>query len=204
MKFFGEQLYLEIYKKNNYTIRKNIDKELDIYKLSLDPGYVIFMTLNTENNTNNNFNIKIIKSPHLNIDTSIYTIIYSLKTNYTSKLYILLYLLFNYANVSRYNDNEWFNFNQVLEYNKLINNINDYITFRINKYKDKFDLNTCSLEDLCTIPFINKVRAQAILNYRKEYGFTHLYQLEGITGIGKCIYDQILNYVYIQDRLLRN
>lgn len=204
MKFFSEDTYLHIYKKNNNDIRAEIDRELKIYKLSQDPGYINVMILNEDNNTNNNFCVKICMSRNASVNNNMYTNVCNIKTNYMSKLCKLLYLYFNYANITRLNkttnknENEWFNFKQVLEYNKFMNDINNYITNRVDKYKKKFNLNTCSFEELCKIPFINETRAYYIINYRNRYGkFTRIQELLNINGIGDCVYDQIFQNVYI-------
>jgi competence protein ComEA len=56
-------------------------------------------------------------------------------------------------------------------------------------------INAATLEELDQVPNIGKVTAQAILDYRAEYGdFTHPEDLMRVSGIGEKTLQNILDY----------
>lgn len=58
------------------------------------------------------------------------------------------------------------------------------------------NINTASIDELCTLPGIGETKAKAIITYRLEYnGFAFLEELLGVNGIGDTIYGNILPYV---------
>ena len=64
------------------------------------------------------------------------------------------------------------------------------------------ELNQASFEELCTIPEIGEVTAQAILDYRNAVGgFQNREQLLQISGIGQKTYEIILPYLYLEHEM---
>ena len=60
------------------------------------------------------------------------------------------------------------------------------------------NINTATLEQLETLPGIGTVRAQAIIDYRSEYGpFTCPEDLLNVSGIGEKILAKLLDYITV-------
>lgn len=61
------------------------------------------------------------------------------------------------------------------------------------------NLNTASVEELCTLSGIGEAKAEAILGYRTEVGaFSSIEQLKEVTGIGDSLFNQIKESIYIE------
>lgn len=61
------------------------------------------------------------------------------------------------------------------------------------------DLNTASIEELCTLSGIGTSKAEAILAYRAEIGaFQSIEQLMEVSGIGENLFNRIRNSIYIE------
>lgn len=57
------------------------------------------------------------------------------------------------------------------------------------------NLNTCTKEELMTVPNIGLAKAEAIIKYRTEKGsFTSVEELKNINGIGDAIFEKIKVY----------
>lgn len=60
------------------------------------------------------------------------------------------------------------------------------------------DINTASLEELCTLPGIGKARAEAIIAYRQENGsFTTIEDIMLVSGIKSGMYEDFKDKIYV-------
>ncbi|MCH5180515.1 MAG: helix-hairpin-helix domain-containing protein [Erysipelotrichales bacterium] len=63
---------------------------------------------------------------------------------------------------------------------------------------DKVNINTASKEELMQVNGIGASIADAIINYREQYGeFTYLEELKNVSGIGNATFEKIKDYVVI-------
>ena len=69
------------------------------------------------------------------------------------------------------------------------------------EYKDdRIDLNSATIEQLCTLKGIGPAKAQAILDYRVAYGgFVCVEEIMEVKGIGESTFAKIKDYLYIPD-----
>jgi competence protein ComEA len=64
--------------------------------------------------------------------------------------------------------------------------------------KEKFDINTATLEQLDTLPGIGESKAKAILAYRTEIGqFRRVEDLLEVKGIGEKVLEKLRPHLYI-------
>ena len=67
------------------------------------------------------------------------------------------------------------------------------------KQSGKVNVNSATLEELCTLSGIGEAKALAILSYRQEIGaFSTVEQLKEVTGIGERLFNQIKENIYIE------
>lgn len=60
------------------------------------------------------------------------------------------------------------------------------------------NINTASLEELCTLTGIGEAKAQAIISYREEYGdFTSTEEIMNISGIKEGVYEKIKDQITV-------
>ncbi|MCD8129892.1 MAG: helix-hairpin-helix domain-containing protein [Lachnospiraceae bacterium] len=63
----------------------------------------------------------------------------------------------------------------------------------------QINLNTATLEELCTLNGIGESKAQAILSYREEHGgFTGIEELKEVSGIGDSTFEKIKESIYVE------
>lgn len=63
------------------------------------------------------------------------------------------------------------------------------------------DLNTATVSELCKIPGIGNVKAQAIIDYRESYGdFYSIEEIKNVSGIGDKLFESIRDYIYVEYR----
>lgn len=61
------------------------------------------------------------------------------------------------------------------------------------------NLNTATIEELCSLSGIGQAKAEAILAYRTELGCFHsVEQLKEVAGIGESLFNKIKDNVYIE------
>ena len=63
---------------------------------------------------------------------------------------------------------------------------------------ERVDLNTASLQELMTLPGVGEAKAQAILDYREQYGsFQSVEELKNISGIKEAVFAKIKDRVTV-------
>jgi competence protein ComEA len=66
------------------------------------------------------------------------------------------------------------------------------------EYQQKVNINLASYEQLIALPGIGRVKAAAIINYRKEVGmFKALEDIQNIKGIGQKLYTRLADKINI-------
>ena len=62
----------------------------------------------------------------------------------------------------------------------------------------KIDLNTATLDELCTLPGVGPITAQAIIDYRLQHGgFRSVDELLEVNGIGNTLFKTMKNRVKV-------
>ncbi len=73
---------------------------------------------------------------------------------------------------------------------------NDVIVIDKKSQEEKISINTASLEQLCTIPYIGEKTAQKIIDYRQQNGpFQTLEELMNVKGIGEKKFAKMQEYI---------
>ncbi len=63
----------------------------------------------------------------------------------------------------------------------------------------RINLNTATKSELCGLPGIGEVKAEAILSYRQEQGrFSSADEVKQVKGIGDSLYHEIQDYIYVK------
>lgn len=63
---------------------------------------------------------------------------------------------------------------------------------------EKLNINTATADELCTLPGIGSGRAEAIVEYRLEYGsFADIEEIMNVSGIGESVFSQIKDYICV-------
>lgn len=65
--------------------------------------------------------------------------------------------------------------------------------------QEKINLNTAGREELMTLPGIGEAKADAIIQYRTEYGgFERIEEIQNISGIKSAVFSKIKDYITVQ------
>lgn len=80
-----------------------------------------------------------------------------------------------------------------INYKESFSNINDNLSVE----SLKIDLLTASVEDLIKLPYIGPSKANAIVKYRDNYGFTSVEDIKNVPGIGEKTFLNIKDYIYL-------
>lgn len=79
--------------------------------------------------------------------------------------------------------------------------VREYKKAQLAKGKAQFpiDLNAASIDELMTLPFIGRKRAEAIVAYREKKGrFNAVEELEQVKGVGPVIFEAIVDLVTVR------
>ncbi|MBQ3021238.1 MAG: helix-hairpin-helix domain-containing protein [Bacilli bacterium] len=66
-----------------------------------------------------------------------------------------------------------------------------------NPSTSKININTCTLEELTTIPGIGESKAKSIIEYRKTNKFNNIEDIKNVSGIGESLYENIKDYIIV-------
>ena len=66
-----------------------------------------------------------------------------------------------------------------------------------NPSSNLVNINSCTLDELLTLPGIGESKAQAIFEYRKTNKFNTIEDIKNVTGIGQSLYDKIKDYIEV-------
>lgn len=67
-----------------------------------------------------------------------------------------------------------------------------------NLEQEKININTCTIDQLMTIPKIGITKATAIIEYRNNNGlFLTINELKKVNGIGDALFEEIKIYITI-------
>lgn len=62
--------------------------------------------------------------------------------------------------------------------------------------REKVDINTADVVELTTLPGIGEVKAQAIIDYRREHGpFRYVEELLQVPGIGESTLEELMELI---------
>ena len=67
----------------------------------------------------------------------------------------------------------------------------------ISSSSSKVNINSCTLDELLTLPGIGESKALAIFDYRKNNKFNTIEDIKNVTGIGQSLYDKIKDYIEV-------
>ena len=59
------------------------------------------------------------------------------------------------------------------------------------------NINTCTLDQLLTLPGIGESKALAIIEYRKTAKFEKIEDIQNVTGIGASLYEKVKSYIEV-------
>ena len=78
-----------------------------------------------------------------------------------------------------------------------VTNNDDKIEKKEELNDKKININTATLETLMTLPKIGKVKAEAIISYRKNNKFNNILDIKNVKGIGDSLFEAIKDYITI-------
>lgn len=66
-----------------------------------------------------------------------------------------------------------------------------------NSNDNLIDINTCSIEELLTLPGIGNARANNIIEYRKKNKFNDISDIMNVSGISENLFNKIKEYIKV-------
>lgn len=76
--------------------------------------------------------------------------------------------------------------------------VNQQSTQQVQVAATKVNINLANFDQLVSLPGIGKVKAQAIINYRKDVGvFKSVEDIQNIKGIGVKLFGRLVNMISI-------
>lgn len=67
-----------------------------------------------------------------------------------------------------------------------------------NNLTSKININTATLEELCTLSGVGETKAQNIINYRNSHGrFSKIEDIMNVTGIGIALFEKIKDFICV-------
>lgn len=93
--------------------------------------------------------------------------------------------------------------------NKRLELADNYLSYTANQTEENNDeaeapenllvnINSDNISELMRLKGIGKVKAAAIIEYRKEHGdFTDINEIKNVSGIGEATFEAIKDYIYI-------
>ena len=76
-------------------------------------------------------------------------------------------------------------------------NNNSNITSDTNSTNGLININTCTLDQLLTLPGIGESKALAIIEYRQSNKFEKIEDIQNVTGIGANLYEKVKSYIEV-------
>ena len=67
----------------------------------------------------------------------------------------------------------------------------------INNNNQLIDINTCTIDELLTLPGIGKSKANNIIEYRKKNKFNTINDIMNVSGISESLFNKIKEYIKV-------
>ena len=67
----------------------------------------------------------------------------------------------------------------------------------INNNNQLIDINTCTIDELLTLPGIGESKANNIIEYRKKNKFNTINDIMNVSGISESLFNKIKEYIKV-------